>query len=552
MSFKKDPIFGLKVFDSTKRLILANFIMAVISITIGGIAAFFIATARSGIEGLVSGLGISASNYYLFLTLHGMNMLIFWILWAEIAILYFVSSVVLNTEIYKRLAWLAFALMFSGQLTIEAMILSDQASVLFTAYPPLVAALPFYIGYIFFALGAGIGVLVFFLTIYRARIEGNYQGSLPLVTWGAAIAAIIAVTVVVHGAITLIYTLLWNIGVVPLNVMFYRWFFWGLGHDAQYVNVSATVAVLYALVSLGTGLFAVKFFNERYAKLAFALYAFFVVPGIGHHILVDPGFSMILKQASGSVGSHFLSVPTLLHAFALSAAIEASLRATGHTSLLGWIRRIPWKNPAISATVFSLIMLGIAGIVAQPQTTLQPNLNYHNTLWVPGHFHFAVAGSTTIAFMALAYYVVPLLTSKKLYSTKLAKIQIFTFFIGITILSLSMLIRGFYGEPRRTFMDSSLMLSEWISASPFLLLGAIIAIAGGIMFVFNVLATLLWGKETNKVEELISGLVSKMEEKQGAVIHKKGAFVLCIIIVLILLALYFYSFARLSLMPSLF
>src|SRR5579875_2822306 len=337
---------GLKIYRTTKHLIIANLILALISISIGGIAAIFVASGRSAVPSLINFLGINNINYYQWLTFHGMNMLIFWILWAEIAILYFASSVLLNYPIYGyRIAWFAFAAMLYGQITVEYSILTGNADVLFTAYPPLAANDLFYIGYAIFVFGAGIAVVLFFLTIYYAKINEAYKGSLPLVTWGAAIAGIIALTVVFQGALTLIYTLAWRLGLTSMNVMAYRWFFWGLGHDAQYVNVVATIAVLYALLAIGTGLTAAKFINERYAKVAFALAALFVIPGIGHHILVDPGFSTVLKQASGSVGSHFLSVPTLLHAFALTGALEATIRASGHTSLFGWLRRIPWTNP---------------------------------------------------------------------------------------------------------------------------------------------------------------------------------------------------------------
>lgn len=54
---------------------------------------------------------------------------------------------------------------------------------------------------------------------------------------------------------------------------------------------------------------------------------------------MDPGFSAIFKQASGSVGSHFLSVPSMLHALALLGGVEATIRASGHASLLGWLKK---------------------------------------------------------------------------------------------------------------------------------------------------------------------------------------------------------------------
>lgn len=547
--FRACPVTGLKVHLSAQKLILANLVIAIISISIGGLAALMIAFSKSSISSLIL---TSHDTFYLWLTAHGLNMLIFWILWFEIPLLYFISTVLLNAPIFRAsLGWLAFAFMFIGWLIVEITVFTGNASVLFTAYPPLAAIPIFYIGYLLFAIGAGLGVITFFLTLYRAKLEGTYKGHLPLVTWGGAIAAIIALTVVISGAFALIYTYLWRIGFLEtINVMIYRWWFWGAGHSAQYINVTAMVAVWYALLALGTGFAAAKFVNERYARIAFALYILFVIPGIGHHILVDPGFSTIFKQASGSVGSHFLSIPSMLHALALLGGIEATLRATGHTSLLGWLRKIPWKNPGVSGLLFSMLLFGIGGIIAQPQTTLQPNLNYHNTLWVPSHFHFTVVGGTTLAFMALSYYVLPLISLRKLYSIKIAIAQVYLFFIGTLILGFSFSLLGWLGMPRRTFIEPNLMRSEWIGPAAIIPLGATILIISGLMFVLNILLTLLAGKKTTNPAELTRGLITAFNIKGGSNPSKKGALVIVIILlVIILLSLYFGSFIRLLGMP---
>jgi Heme/copper-type cytochrome/quinol oxidases, subunit 1 len=537
-----------KADNKTKQVIFANFLMALVSIVIGGIAAIFIAIGRSGISELFSLLNINHEYYYRWLTLHGMNMLIFWILWFEVALLYFTSTVILNQSIHGyKIALTSLTTMLYGQILVEYSILSGESDVLFTAYPPLAADNLFYAGYILFLLGTGVAVILFFVNIYKAKVNETYKGSLPLVTWGAAIAGIIAITAIFQGIIILTNTLAWKIGLISINPMTYRWFFWGLGHNAQYVNVVATIAVLYALIVLGTGFKTINFINERYAKLAFALVTLFVIPGIGHHILVDPGFSTILKQASGSVGSHFLSVPTMLHAFALLGALEATLRSSGHTSLLGWIRKIPWKNPAMATIVLVLISFGIGGITAQPLTTLQPNLNYHNTFWVPGHFHFMVAGGTTLAFMTLIYYMLPILISKRIYSIKLVTIQIYLFFLGILILGLSMIMLGYEGVPRRTLINSSL-LPSW-SISPLILVGGTLAITAGIMFVLNVLLTILLGKQG---ENIFEGFITNYDIKETSNVSKKGSLVVCFIVIVILLLIFFISFVRLTYMPSLY
>jgi len=395
-------------------------------------------------------------------------------------------------------------------------------------------------------------VILFFATIYRARAQGTFKGSLPLVTFGAAIAAIIALTVVAHGAIALVYILLYVVGWVDtINLMFVRWYFWGLGHNAQYVNVTAMVAVWYALLVLASGYAAARFVNEKYARIAFILYLFFVVPGIGHHILVDPGFSVAFKQASGSVGSHFLSVPSMLHAFALLGGTEAVLRASGHGGLLGWLAKIPWRNPGFAGLLLSMLLFGLGGIIAQPQTTLQPNIMLHNTMWVPSHFHFTVVGGTTLAFITLSYYALPLLTLRKLYSVSLARLQIYSAFVGILILGLSMAWLGLRGAPRRTLILEDIVRPEWWTPMTLLGLGAIIWILSGALFIALMLLTLFAGKRTEDPAELTEGLVEKFEVDESAKPSKVGTLIVVFVLLfIILLGLYFWSFIRLSGMPE--
>jgi len=546
--FRVCPVTGLLCHLAGQKLIIANFVMSLVSLAIGGIAAVFVGLSRSSLI-LVKDPG----QYYIWLTAHGLNMLIFWILWFEVALLYFIGTILINAPLYGiRVAWTAFLLMLLGQVIMNTLVFTGKASVLFTAYPPMVAHPLFYVGYIMFVLGAGAAVIVFFATLYKARAERTYQGHLPLATWGGAIAGIIAITVVVHGIISLVYVLLYSMGVLKtINVMFYRWFFWGLGHDAQYVNVVAMVAVWYALLTLASGYAAARFINEKYARMAFILYPLFVVPGIGHHILVDPGFSVALKQASGSVGSHFLSVPSMLHAFALLGGAEAVMRASGHTGLFGWLLKLPWRNPGFSGLILSMILFGLGGIIAQPQTTLQPNLMFHNTMWVPGHFHWTVVGGTTLAFMALSYYVVPLLTLRKLFSVNAARIQVYLAFVGILILGASMTWLGWLGAPRRTLLLENLVREEWWTPMTTLGIGAVIFIASGVLYLANILLTVLAGKKTGEPSELVEGLVEQIEVKSDATPKKTGSLVIVFLFLgVVLLSLYFASFIRLESFPE--
>src|SRR5690606_22194505 len=112
----------------------------------------------------------------------------------------------------------------------------------------------FYLGIILFAVGA-LGVTgQFFATLTIAKRERTYEGSMPLVVYGALTAAIIAVITLLHGAIIYIPTFLWSLGVIEtIDPQVYKMIWWGLGHSSQQINMAAMVAIWYMLGGLTVG-----------------------------------------------------------------------------------------------------------------------------------------------------------------------------------------------------------------------------------------------------------------------------------------------------------
>ena len=90
--------------------------------------------------------------------------------------------------------------MVVGGIMTNVAIFQGESSVMFTSYVPMQAAPHFYLGIILVAVGALIGTGVFFGTLVVAKKDKTYQGSLPLVTFGAMTAAIIATFTILSGA----------------------------------------------------------------------------------------------------------------------------------------------------------------------------------------------------------------------------------------------------------------------------------------------------------------------------------------------------------------
>jgi cytochrome c oxidase subunit 1 len=491
------PRTGLQFHKSAETLIKLNAVAAVVALLIGGVLALLITLTRWQAIHL-----IDADNFYLFLTAHGLDMLVVWIIFFEIAILYFCSSTLLRCRLATpRLAWLAFALMVIGTLTFNAAIFTGNATVMMTSYVPLPGHPAFYLGLILFAVGALIGCFIFLGTLVVAKAEKTYEGSIPLVTFGALTACIIAIFTIASGAIILIPTFLWSVGYIKhIDPAMYRVIWWAFGHSSQQINVSAHIAVWYAIAAI---VFGAKPMSERVSRSAFLLYILFLQLASAHHILADPAVGTEWKIFNTSYAMYLAVLASMLHGLTVPGAIEAAQREKGYTKgLFEWLRKAPWGNPVFSGMFISLIGFGfLGGISGVMMGTEQLNMIIHNTIYVPGHFHATVVIGTTLAFMSLTYFLLPTLFNRELILPGWAKLQPYIFGLGMGVFTLAMMGAGTLGVPRRhwdiTFAGAALPY-EYPGTALLMIaifgVAGVIAVVGGAMYILITVGTILFGK----------------------------------------------------------
>ncbi|MCC6220135.1 MAG: cbb3-type cytochrome c oxidase subunit I [Deltaproteobacteria bacterium] len=498
--FRKCPITGLSVDRSAELLIKVNAVVAVVTFLIGVLAALGLVLTRWQAIHL-----LDASMYYRFLTAHGLNMLIFFIIFFEMAVLYFAGPVVLNSRLpAPKMGWLAFLLMLAGAVLVNWMVFAGKADVLFTSYPPLKADPNYYLGIILFAVGALIVCGLFYASLAVAKKEKTYEGSMPLVTFGALTATIIAIISLLHGAIIYIPTWLWSMNLMPMDAQIYRLIWWGLGHSSQQINVAAMVSVWYLLAGLTVGGVVL---NEKVSRTAFVLYVLFISMASAHHLLVDPGMGPAWKVWNTSYAMYLAVLASMIHGFTVPAGIEMGQRLRGFThGTFEWLRKAPWGDPGFSGMVLSVIIFGFwGGITGVTIGTEQINLMAHNTMRIPGHFHVTVVGGTALAFMAVTYYVLPLIFQRRVAFWGMAKLQPYVFGIGITVMSMAMSFMGSFGVPRRHWDISGAQAPFHVEFHPAVDLlqavfgiGGLAAAVGALMFIASAVVSVFFGKRVTE------------------------------------------------------
>jgi cytochrome c oxidase subunit I len=501
-AFRTCDITGLRLHRPAELLIKANAVAATVALIIGGISAILILLTRWQAVHLLDPV-----MFYRVLTAHGLTMLIFFIIFFEMAVLYFAAGPLLNSRIAApKLGWFNFGLMTLGATLCEWMIWTGKADVLMTSYIPLRADPLYYLGIILFAVGALLVCFQFFATLVIAKREKTYEGSLPLITFGAVTAAIIAVITLLHGAATYIPTFLWSIGVMSVDPQVYRMLWWALGHSSQQINVAAMVSIWYLLGAFTVGAVVL---NEKISRTAFVLYILFISMASAHHLLVDPGFSSSWKVVNTSYFMYMAVLASMLHGFTVPAGVEVGQRLRGATQgLFGWVKRAPWGDPGFSSLVLSVVVFGfVGGITGVTIGTEQINIVVHNTMRVPGHFHATVVSGTAMAFMGLTYYLIPLIFRKKVAFWRLAQVQPYLFAGGMLIFSIFMSFTGGFGVPRRhwdiTFTGAPFQQAFHPAVDALMAimaLGGLIAAVGGGLYILITVWSVFFGQPFTEEE----------------------------------------------------
>src|SRR4030066_2499713 len=106
------PRSGRQFDPAAEKLMRWNAVAGVLALLLGGIMALGVILTRWPAVHL-----LPADQFYLALTSHGVNMLLFWIIFFEMAVLYFASSTLLHCRLATpKIAWLGFGLMAIGAI----------------------------------------------------------------------------------------------------------------------------------------------------------------------------------------------------------------------------------------------------------------------------------------------------------------------------------------------------------------------------------------------------------------------------------------------------
>ena len=364
-----------------------------------------------------------------------------------------------------------------------ATVAAGKATVLYTFYPPLLGS-PFYYLGILIAV-AGTWIWIGLMVWHVRRWKRDHPGlPIPLAMFATTVGALLWGWTSLGVGAEIVFLILpnafgWTATIDPgLARVLFSWTL----HAIVYFWLIPAYIAFYVLLPQAAG---GRLYSDKMGRIAFLQLLVFSMPIGIHHLFVDPqigaGFKFLHAVFTGMV-----AVPTLLTIFTICASLEIAGRLRGGRGPFGWIAALPWDRPFVLASGLSMVMLGLGGASGIINMSYVLNASVHNTQWVTGHFHLIYGGAVVIMYFAIAYELWPRLTGRPLAAPMLVRLQLWTWALGMLLVTLPWHLVGVMGQPRRMayydFSNPALASQAvWVSISAI----------GGFVLVFS--AALLIG-----------------------------------------------------------
>ncbi|HJS86838.1 MAG TPA: cbb3-type cytochrome c oxidase subunit I [Acetobacteraceae bacterium] len=465
---------------SSKRLILAHFWLAFAGFGVALLLGEWQMFIRSPLHGWIG----DPEYYYRSVTAHGTAMAYVFPTLVAMGFGYAISEASLARPLAGlRWAWAGFTLVAAGTVIAVVPVAMGRASILYTFYPPLIANTAYYVGVVLVVVGSWIWVALMSVNL-RLWKRDNPGRPVPLAMFANVAGSYLWAWTAVGAAIELLFQILpVAFGLTTtVNAGLARVFFSWTLHAIVYFWLMPTYIAYYTILPRAIG---GRLFSDSMARLSFILFLIVAMPIGIHHLYADPQVGAGFKFVH-AVFTALVALPTLLTVLTICASVEIAGRLRGGKGVFGWIAALPWGNPIMLAAAFSFVLLGFGGAGGLVNMSYQLDSSIHNTQWVTGHFHLIFGGAIVIMYFAIAYDLWPHLTGRALDSLRLMRLQLWTWFIGMIVLSFPWHYTGILGMPRRmAFYDYTDPAIARVASSVMTSVagGAILVISGILFFI---------------------------------------------------------------------
>ena len=379
------------------------------------------------------------------------------------------------------------AFLFGGLLLYSSFLFGGAPDGGWFAYTPLTVkqfsashGMDFWaLGVLMLGVGSTAGAINLIVTILGFRAPGMTLLKMPLFVWQILVTALLmifALPTLTADAILLFFNR--NFG-APFfmagqgaDPLLWQHLFWFFGHPEVYILILPAFGIISEVVPVFSrkpifGYGAIVFSGIAIGFLGFTVWA--------HHMFAV-GMSPV-ADAVFSIDSMVIAVPTSIKIFNWIATL--------------WGGHVSFKSPLLFSLGF-IAMFIIGGLSGVSVAVVPFDLQVTDTYYVVGHLHYVLFGGTVFGIFAGIFYWFPKMTGR-LLSERLGKWQFWTMLAGFNLTFFPMHILGLMGMPRRVW--TYLPGQGWDTLNLLETIGAFILALSVLLFIWNVFASLRWGKE---------------------------------------------------------
>lgn len=427
--------------------------IGILYITAGG--AFFL---RAGLDALLIRMQLMfpdnqfwvfvGEKYNGLMTTHGTTMIFF----VAMPLLIGLMNIAVPLQIGARdLAFpymnaLSFWLFLTGGVLVNAsFVLGGSPTAGWTSYVPL--ALNDYSpgnGIDYYVLGvqiSGLGTLMtginFLVTIIKMRTPGMTLMRMPLFTWSTLITSVLILFAFPALTVTLIFLMfdrLFGTAFFDVarggNSLIWQHLFWIFGHPEVYILILPAFGIFSDVIS--------TFSKKRLFGYSSMVLAIIVIGFLSFMVWVHHMFTVglgVMTNAIFAIATMAIAVPTGIKVFNwLFTMWGGKIRYT--TAMLFALGFIP-----------TFVMGGVTGVML---AVAPADLQYHDSYFVVGHFHYVIIGGTIFGILSGVFYWWPKMFGYRLNEI-LGKWQFWMFLIGFHLTFFPMHLLGLMGMPRRVY-----------------------------------------------------------------------------------------------------
>jgi cytochrome c oxidase subunit 1 len=249
--------------------------------------------------------------------------------------------------------------------------------------------------------------------------------------------------------------------------------FWFFGHPEVYIIILPAFGVVSQIIPAFSRKPLFGYDSMVYATASIAFLSFIVW---AHHM-----YTVGMPVA----GELFFMYATML------IAVPTGVKVFNWISTM-WRGSLSFETPMLFSLGF-LVLFTIGGFTGLMLSIAPADFQYHDSYFVVAHFHYVMVAGAVFSMTAAVYYWLPKWCGK-MYNEAMGKTHFWISFVGFNLAFFPQHFVGLAGMPRR-IPDYALQFADFNMMSS---IGAFIYGASQIMFLYNVIATIVSGKPTSE------------------------------------------------------